>query len=102
MSAKADELSLEFETSVDGLSKWLEGVVQSDVSAETLAGLMEIKEFERFDGMLKDDAKKDYYLLDYANARDRLDIAEAKQAAADCLEAIPAGSASRPTPPPAN
>jgi hypothetical protein len=88
MSVKADELSLEFETSVEGLSKWLEGVVQSDVLAETLAGLMEVKEFERFDGMLKDDAKKDYYLLDYANARDRLDLAEAKQAAADCLRSM--------------
>jgi ATP-dependent Lhr-like helicase len=102
MSAKADELSLEFETSVDGLSKWLEGVVQSDVSAETLAGLMEIKEFERFDGMLKDDAKKDYSLLDYANARDRLDIAEAKQAAASCLEAMSGGGANGPTLSPEN
>jgi hypothetical protein len=61
-----------------------------------------MKEFERFDGMLKDDTKKDYYLLDYANARDRLDLAEAKQAAADCLETMPGESASRPTPSPEN
>lgn len=71
---------------VDGLAKieaHLRGIASAESENVSLASLMPVKRLEKFDDFIPEP------LLDEANARSRLCLEEARQAATACLSSLP-------------
>ncbi len=80
---EADALSITYHTSPEGFREHIRSVESRHFTALELASRMPVKIFEKFDGALSDD------LLDLANARDRLDLDAAVEAAQTALRHLP-------------
>lgn len=79
---EGDYLSVTLNCSHHDFVEWLRWIHEGDWTDKELAALLPVRKYERFDDLLSND------ILDYVNARDRLDIVGAKRVAGEALCAI--------------